>query len=106
MERAMDDFDKAKGRIADDLQDVVSEGENMLKAAAKASGEGIAAARTKFDEGLATARSSLAHATQPIIDSTKKNVAIAEQYVHENPWTVIGIAAAAGMLVGLLAARR
>jgi ElaB/YqjD/DUF883 family membrane-anchored ribosome-binding protein len=32
--------------------------------------------------------------------------AAADDYVHDSPWTAIGIAAAAGMLIGFLAARR
>jgi ElaB/YqjD/DUF883 family membrane-anchored ribosome-binding protein len=106
MERAMDDFDKAKGKIKGDIRNVLTDGEDLLKAAAAVSGESFAAAQTKIEERLANARTSLAQATQPVIDGTKKNAALADKYARENPWTVIGIAAAAGLLIGLLAARR
>lgn len=31
---------------------------------------------------------------------------VTDQYVHTNPWKAIGIAAAAGMLLGLMLGRR
>jgi ElaB/YqjD/DUF883 family membrane-anchored ribosome-binding protein len=30
----------------------------------------------------------------------------ADGYVHDSPWTAIGVAAAAGILIGFLAAKR
>jgi ElaB/YqjD/DUF883 family membrane-anchored ribosome-binding protein len=78
MEHTKHEFNRAKGKMADGLKTMVSDGEELLKAAASASGEGFTAARAKFSGR-------------------------ANDYVHGRPWTVIGVAAAAGMLIGFLA---
>ena len=85
---------------------VIADGEDLLKAAADVSGESFAVAREKFAEKLGNARARVADASQAVAGSARKSAAVADEYVHDSPWIVIGIAAAAGMLIGFLAARR
>ena len=102
MEHTAREFNRAKGKMADDLKMIVSDGEELLKAAANASGEGFTAARAKFSEQLMSAKAKLADVSQPVVEKARQ----ANDYVHGSPWTVIGVAAAAGILIGFLAARR
>ena len=51
-------------------------------------GEGFGAARTKFEERVKSAKAMLADVSPP-------------EYIRGNPWTAVGIAAAAGLLEGL-----
>ena len=106
MMNQVDEFNRAKTRMAGDIKTVIADGEDLLKAAADVSGEGFAAARAKFEEKLGSARAHLAGAVQPAVDKAGRTAAAADGYVHDNPWTVIGVAAAAGILIGVLAARR
>ena len=66
MNRAVDAFDLAKGRMAGDFRTMINDSEDLLKAAATVSGEGFAAARRKFEEKLASAKAALAAASQPV----------------------------------------
>jgi len=93
MDRAMHDFDRAKGRMAADFRTMINDSEDLLKAAASVSGEGFGAARTKFEERVKSAKAMLADASPP-------------EYIRGNPWTAVGIAVAAGLLVGFIAAKR
>jgi ElaB/YqjD/DUF883 family membrane-anchored ribosome-binding protein len=93
MDRAMHDLDRAKGRMAADFRTMISDSEDLLKAAASVTGEGFGVARAKFEERIKSAKALLADAAQP-------------EYIRSNPWTSVGIAAAAGLLIGFLAARR
>jgi ElaB/YqjD/DUF883 family membrane-anchored ribosome-binding protein len=102
MEHTASEFNRAKGKMADDLKMIVSDGEDLLKAAANASGEGFTAARAKFSEKIVSAKAKLADLSQPVVEKAGQ----ANDYVHGNPWTAIGVAVAAGMLIGFLAARR
>ncbi len=104
--RAAGEFDRARGRMAVDFRTMITDSEDLLKAAAAVSGEGFAAARTKFEEKLKSAKASLAQASQPALDRTRESAAVADEYVRGNPWTAIGVAIAAGTLIGLLAAKR
>jgi len=93
MDRALNDFDRAKARMAADFRTMISDGEDLLKAAASVSGEGFGAARSKFEERVKSAKAMLADAAQP-------------DYIRDNPWTAVGIAVAAGLVLGFLVAKR
>jgi ElaB/YqjD/DUF883 family membrane-anchored ribosome-binding protein len=85
---------------------MTTDSEVRHKAAASVSGEGFMAARTKFEEKLKRAKATLVDASQPVFDKTRESAAVANEYVHGNPWTVAGVAIAAGVLIGFLAAKR
>ena len=106
MNRAVDAFDLAKGRMAGDFRTMINDSEDLLKAAATVSGEGFAVARSKFEEKLRRAKATLADASQPVFNRAKETVAVTDDYVHGNPWTAVGVAIAAGVLIGFLAAKR
>jgi len=92
-DRAMHEFDRAKGRMAKDFRTMINDSEDLLKAAANVSGESFGAARTKFEERVKSAKAMLADASPP-------------EYIRGNPWTAVGIAVAAGLVLGFLVAKR
>ena len=106
MKQTVDEFNRAKGKIAGDIKTVITNSEDLLKATAAVSGDGFAVARAKFDEKLGSARARLADASRAAVGTARETAAAADDYVHDSPWTAIGIAAAAGMLIGFLAATR
>ena len=106
MGRAMHEFDRASGRMAGDFRTMITDGEDLLKAAATVSGEGFAAARRKFEDKLISAKAALAAAAQPAFDKTMEAADATDDYVRGNPWTAVGIAVAAGALLGFLVAKR
>ena len=102
MEHTASEFNRTKGKMADDLKMIVSDGEDLLKAAANASGDGFTAARAKFAEQVSSVKAKLTDVSQPVIDGAGRT----DDYVQGNPWTAIGVAAVVGMLIGFLAAKR
>lgn len=106
MNRAVHEFDRAKGRMAGDLRTMIADGEGLLKAAASVSSEGFSTARTNFEEKLRSAKATLAEASEPMFDRTRETAVLADHYVRGNAWTAVGIAIAAGVLIGILTARR
>lgn len=106
IKQSVKEFDRAGSRIAADFRAMIADSEDLLKAAATMSGDGLAAARARFEEKVSRAKIALADASQPMLEKTRETAAAANTYVHENPWSVIGMAAAAGLLVGMLATRR
>jgi ElaB/YqjD/DUF883 family membrane-anchored ribosome-binding protein len=102
MEHTAGEFNRAKGKMAEDLKMIVSDGEELLQAAVNASGEGFTAARAKFAARVVSAKAKLADVSQPVLGKVRQ----ANDYVHGSPWTAMGVAAAAGMLIGFLAAKR
>lgn len=97
---------QARGKVVTDLKAIIADSEELLKAAATVSGESFTGTRAKFEEKLQRAKHALADASQPVFDKARQSTKAADDYVHGNPWTAIGIAAAAGALIAFLTARR
>lgn len=97
---------QARGKVVMDLKAIIADSEELLKAAATVSDEGFAGARTKFEEKLRWAKSALADASQPVVVRARQTAKATDDYVHGNPWTAIGVAAAVGALIAFLTARR
>ncbi len=106
MDRALSEFDRARSRMAGDFRAMITDSEDLLKATAAVSGDGFTAARSKFEENLKRARTSLAEATKPVLDGTSRAAAYAGDTIRGNPWTAVGVAVAAGALIVFLASKR
>lgn len=106
MEQALDEFNRTKGKVVDDFKSIVNDAEALLQATAHVTGEGFVAERTKFTEKLNLAKLRLVDAEQRIVEKAKQAAQATDHYVHDNPWTAVGVAAAVGMLIGFLAAKR
>lgn len=98
--------DVTSEKIISDLKVVVADAEEILKATAGQAGEKMADLRAKLQDHLYNARQSLAEAQAAVVERTKQVARATDDYVHDNPWRSIGIAAGFGLLVGLLIGRR
>ena len=95
-----------KGKLMEDLRAVVADAEELLKATADQTGTRIAAARGKAEESLKAAKARLDEQEAAVMAKTKAVAKATEDYVRDNPWKAVGIAAAAGLVLGILAKRR
>ena len=96
----------SKEKLMEDLKVVVADAEDLLRATASQTGERIAAARSKAEESLRAAKVRLAEAQASVVEKVKVAAKTTDDYVHENPWQAVGIAAAAGLVLGALISRR
>ena len=87
-----------------DLRNVLSDIEEYLRATASQTGEKIAAIRERLQDTLQNAKDSLAQAY--VVQKTKETARATNDYVHDNPWRAVGIAAGVGLVIGLLIGRR
>jgi ElaB/YqjD/DUF883 family membrane-anchored ribosome-binding protein len=85
-----------------DLKTLVADAEDLLKATASQAGEKIAVARQKIEQSLVEGKKALADAETTLVKKSKECAEIADDYVRENPWNAVGIAASAGLVIGLL----
>ena len=106
MDSVASDFAVSKEKLLEDLRQMVADAEELLKATANQSGEVAAVARTRIQESLKVVKSRLHAAENAVIERTRQGAKVADQYVHTNPWQSIGISACAGVIVGMLVARR
>jgi ElaB/YqjD/DUF883 family membrane-anchored ribosome-binding protein len=94
-----------RGKLVEGLKSVVADGEELLKASASQTGERIAAARAEAEESLKAAKARLAEQESAVITKTKSVAKADDDSVRANPWKALGIVAAAGFVLGILAAR-
>lgn len=98
--------DVNKEKLVADLKVVVADVEELLRATASQAGEKVAAARERIQASLATAKVKLVEAERIALEQAKKAAKATDEYVHENPWQAVGIAALAGLVLGVLISRR
>lgn len=95
-----------KEKLMEDLRLVAADAEALLRATANHAGEEAAAARARIQNSLQVVKARLADAEAAVIERTQQAVKDTDQYVHDNPWQAVGIAAVAGAVIGMLIARR
>jgi len=95
----------SKEKLMQDLRVVVSDAEELLRATAGQAGEKVSAARERIQESLADAKVRLAAAQDVVAAKAKQAATATDEYVHENPWKAVGIAAGVGLVVGMLISR-
>lgn len=98
----MDGETTGKEKLVSDLKTLVNDAEELLKATASQAGEKISVARQKIEQSLVEGKKALADAETTLLKKSKECAEIADDYVRENPWAAVGIAAAVGLAVGLL----
>jgi len=95
-----------KEKLVADLKVVVADAEELLRATASAAGEKAAVARERIQASLATAKVKLGEAERALLEKTKEAAKVTDDYVRDNPWQAVGIAAVAGLVLGILISRR
>lgn len=95
-----------KEKLVADFKVVVADAEELLRATAGQAGEKMGELRARLQDHLYTAKQKLAEAEAAVVEHTKAVARATDDYVHDNPWRSIGIAAGIGFIVGLLIGRR
>jgi ElaB/YqjD/DUF883 family membrane-anchored ribosome-binding protein len=93
-------------KLFHDLQIVVRDAEALLKATAGQAGEKLQEARAKTEESLRQAKTRIESLEQAALHSGKEMVNSAEDYVRQNPWQALGVAAGVGLVLGVLLSRK
>jgi len=95
-----------KQKLVSDMKVVVADAEEILRATAGVAGDKMGDLRERIGERLRDAKLRLADAEAALVDRTKAAARVTDDYVHENPWRAVGIAAGIGLLLGVIIGRR
>lgn len=93
-------------QLISDFKVVIADAEALLKASANGGGEKVEELRSKAVESINAMKSRLSDAETRVIEKTKEAAKATDEYVHENPWSSIGVAAGVGLAIGFLLGRR
>ena len=89
-----------------DLKTVMNDAEALLRATSSQTGEKIQEVRARAEESLRQAKQRLMTIEDEALRRAREVADATDEYVRDNPWQSVGIAAGVGLLVGLLLARR
>jgi ElaB/YqjD/DUF883 family membrane-anchored ribosome-binding protein len=93
-------------KLMTDLQLVVTDAEELLKATAGQAGDKVAAVRARTEDSIRNAKTRLAAAGEALGERSREAARHADEFVHENPWNAIGVAAGIGLLLGFMIGRK
>jgi len=96
----------AKAQLVDDFNKVVADTEALLRAMASVPGEKTAALRSSVEANLVAAKQRVRELQGAAVEKTTAAARATDEYVHDNAWAAIGIAAAVGLIIGLVIADR
>lgn len=98
--------DVSRDKLVQDFKLVIADAEELLRATAAQAGEKVTAARERIQDRLHTAKIRVAEAEEALMVRTREAARVTDEFVHDKPWYAVGIAAAAGLVVGMLIGRR
>src|SRR5579859_642487 len=93
-------------KLASDLRNVIADAEELLRATANQAGDKVAAARARVQDSLDSAKLKLSILGEEAADQARAAVHATDDFVHDNPWQAVGIAAFAGLVLGMLISRK
>jgi ElaB/YqjD/DUF883 family membrane-anchored ribosome-binding protein len=93
-------------RLMTDLRAVLEDAEALLSATAGQAGEKIQRARERAQETVKVARERLADTQEEVVKRARAAAKETDDYVHDNPWQAVGIAAGVAFIIGVLVSRR
>jgi ElaB/YqjD/DUF883 family membrane-anchored ribosome-binding protein len=102
----MEIADVNRDKLVADMRVVIADAEELLRATAGQAGEKVAAARTRIQDSVSTAKVKLEHMSQASAEKAKAAADATDHYVHDHPWHAVGVAALVGLVLGALISRR
>ena len=92
--------------VGRDVQNVVSEAQELLKTVKDEGASKLDDVKTKLGAQYEVAREKFGEIQTTVQEGAKVAMTTTDEYVRSNPWRAVGIPAAAGAIIGFLASRR
>lgn len=96
----------SKGESPGELHRFFDDVEELLRRVSDMGDEEIARLRERVESSIHKAKSAAGAGLDSAISGAREAAQDADSYVRDNPWVAVGIAAAAGLLLGGLLSRR
>lgn len=106
MEPVHDSVRTAARTGSQEFRNLIADVEELIKRVAHVNDADLARARVKLENSLTTAKTALHNGTERVKTTARQAADTTDQYVHTNPWSAVGIAAAAGAAIAVLLSTR
>lgn len=93
-------------KLMEDLKLVMSDAEELVRATAGQANDKVSAARARAQASLDAAKARIAGVGDQVSARSRQAARATDDYVHENPWSSIGVATGLGVLLGFLIGRK
>lgn len=93
-------------QLVNDLKTVMEDAEALIKATSTLTGEKIQEVRARAEESLRQAKVRMTEVEEEAMRRAREIADATDEYVRQNPWQSVGVAAGIGLVLGLLIARR
>ena len=94
----------SREKLLDDVKVLTKDVQDLLKVTASVVGEKASDARDRVQASLKVAQEKLGTVHESAKAKGAEAAAATDEYVRDNPWNAVGIAAGLGLVVGLLVA--
>jgi ElaB/YqjD/DUF883 family membrane-anchored ribosome-binding protein len=95
-----------KGKASGEIRNLMADVKELVTRAAGVKDPDIASVRNKLLDALDALRTSMSASGERVRERALTVAGTTNNFVHENPWRLVGIAALLGAAVGYLARRR
>lgn len=95
-----------KEKLVSDLKVVIADTEELLRATTGVAGEKVGELRDRLSVRLRDAKDRVIDMEHAVVDKTKAAARATDDFVHDQPWKAVGVAAALGLALGVLIGRR
>ena len=89
-----------------EVRKLVADVEELIRRVGDAADPELARLRAKVESTLATTKKAISDGTEQVQRQAKDAFEASDRYVRDQPWQAVGIAALAGLAIGLLVGRR
>ena len=96
----------SKEQLLDDVRDVLNNTVELIAQTSENGSDKARALRDKLTANLEVAKDRLLRAEEAVTAKAKVACKTTDQYAHDHPWRLVGLAAVVGFLLGLLVSRR
>ncbi|MDY7545416.1 DUF883 family protein [Glaciimonas sp. Gout2] len=87
------------------LKSVMQDAQDLIDATGDQVDDRFKVAREKLKAALQSAKSELPKVTKKAVEKSKHAAHVTDEYVGGNPWKAVGVAAAIGLLAGIVIGR-
>jgi ElaB/YqjD/DUF883 family membrane-anchored ribosome-binding protein len=95
-----------KDRFVEDINAVLADAEALLKQAGQSTGAQARELSDRAQEAITRAKDAVMDAERRAMREVKAAGQATDSWVHEHPWTALGIAAGVALVIGLAVNRR
>lgn len=92
--------------VSREFSNFIADIEDLIKQTASLTGEDLEQAKSMISARVIEAKKSVDGLSSSVSKQIHKGSALTDEYVHEQPWKVIGAVAAVSFLLGMLTTRR